>query len=261
MRSGGSQPHADPRRLGRCLRGRTHRRRHSRGTRQNSCRASGPPPVNCPMRRGSNSCSRASATDPTRRSLLTTTKAAVGPDGSSGRSTSSVTRNGCISTAAFTRGPRPVCRSTERRCSRNRRQVRLSLDRGPIADAHDILDRLDDASTVIWDCRSAGRIHRRARDRRAQRTHSGRRAPRLARSDGSRAAAALAHRHRRAARIARHHARQAASSRIARRIIDPGSRISSAACSDIRRSAVITGRGPNGAIATTHRSRRAVSAR
>jgi len=34
-------------------------------------------------------------------------------------------------------------------------QVRLSIDRAPLADAQDILDRLDDPNTVIWDCRSA----------------------------------------------------------------------------------------------------------
>lgn len=33
--------------------------------------------------------------------------------------------------------------------------VSLSLDRTPIADARDVLDRIGDTSTVIWDCRSA----------------------------------------------------------------------------------------------------------
>ena len=33
--------------------------------------------------------------------------------------------------------------------------VTLSLDRGPIADASDILEHIDDASLVVWDCRSA----------------------------------------------------------------------------------------------------------
>lgn len=33
--------------------------------------------------------------------------------------------------------------------------VQLSIDRAPIADAQDIIDRLGDPSLVVWDCRSA----------------------------------------------------------------------------------------------------------
>lgn len=33
--------------------------------------------------------------------------------------------------------------------------VQLSIDRGPIAEAEDILDHLDDPTMVVWDCRSA----------------------------------------------------------------------------------------------------------
>ena len=33
-------------------------------------------------------------------------------------------------------------------------KVHLSIDRGPIADAQDVIDRLGDASVVVWDCRS-----------------------------------------------------------------------------------------------------------
>ena len=85
-------------------------------------------------------------------------------------------------------------------------QVRLSIDRAPLADAQDILDRLDDATTVIWDCRSADEYTGSAGDRGPQRTHSRCGAPRLARSDGSCATTAAAHRPRRATRIARHYA-------------------------------------------------------
>ncbi len=34
-------------------------------------------------------------------------------------------------------------------------QVRVSIDRGPVADAQDIINRLGDPNLVVWDCRSA----------------------------------------------------------------------------------------------------------
>ena len=42
--------------------------------------------------------------------------------------------------------------------------VEISVDTGPIAEAEDLLDRLDDDDLVIWDCRSAAEFagHRRA---------------------------------------------------------------------------------------------------
>ena len=224
--------------------------------RQNSFRASAPATGQLPDLARLEAAVRAHRlSERTRRSSLTTTKAAAGPAASSGRSTSSATRL----VVPRRRHPR-VGRGRHadrptRRCDRNRRRFGSSLDRAPIADAHDVLDRLDDASTVIWDCRSADEYTGRARDRGAQRTHSRRRAPRLARPDGSRAAAAAAHRRRRSARRRAASRPTNKSSRIARRTIAPASRIWSAACSAIRTFAAITARGPNGAIATTRRSR------
>jgi len=53
----------------------------------------------------------------------------------------------------LTRTPTPV----------NPSSVEIAIDTGPVAEADDILTRLEDPDVVIWDCRSAAEFHGRRR--------------------------------------------------------------------------------------------------